>query len=434
MTISSLKYLKEIPSHIKIAFFSFFSRGIYLLYSLLSIRIITKILSIEAFSVFSILMNIVGWFLLADLGIGYSLQNYSSELKVKKKNVYNYILVALILLIIITFIIVFFTYILSDNISRFLFKNYSGNYKRAFFLSTLFGIFIGIGNVGFKILYSFQIGYLPNVLSALGAVLSYVVLKNTIDVSNFNLNYVCFVFFGSSFVITVIPFVVLFMYSIFSCNKRIIKKFFFSICKKILYRGFKFWGVSVMSAFVLQIDYLIMSQTLTSKEITLYSLSSRFYGLIFMGYTMLLSASWPSFTEWRVANEFEKIKFYTYKYILIGIVGILFFSILLYFKSDFLISLISNFPVQITTSLIILLAIYFMIRVWTDTFSIVLQSANILRPLWILTPIQALISIIMEYILSKYLGVNGILIALIVSFLVTVFWGLPYLVKKKLYF
>jgi hypothetical protein len=63
----------------------------------------------------------------------------------------------------------------------------------------------------------------------------------------------------------------------------------------------------------------------------------------------------------------------------------------------------------------------------------VLLSVNILKPFWILVPIQALISIFGQIYFAKIYGVDGILYGLILSFLLTVTWGLPYYTKKYIF-
>jgi len=83
--------------------------------------------------------------------------------------------------------------------------------------------------------------------------------------------------------------------------------------------------------------------------------------------------------------------------------------------------------------LIIIFGFYYLIRIWTDTYAMVLQSVSILKPFWILVPIQALISLFGQIYFVRMYRLNGILYGLILSFLLTVSWGLPYYAIKYIF-
>ncbi len=55
-----------------------------------------------------------------------------------------------------------------------------------------------------------------------------------------------------------------------------------------------------------------------------------------------------------------------------------------------------------------------------------LQSASILKPFIILVPIQAVLSIIFQIIFVKKIGIYGIVLGLMLSFIFTVVFGLYY--------
>ncbi|EAY1564670.1 transporter, partial [Salmonella enterica] len=67
------------------------------------------------------------------------------------------------------------------------------------------------------------------------------------------------------------------------------------------------------------------------------------------------------------------------------------------------------------------------------TYAMLLQSMNYLKILWILVPLQAIIGGISQWYFSSTLGISGVLLGLIISFALTVFWGLPltYLIKAN---
>jgi hypothetical protein len=87
--------------------------------------------------------------------------------------------------------------------------------------------------------------------------------------------------------------------------------------------------------------------------------------------------------------------------------------------------------ILVPVPLIVLLGVYQAIRVWSDTFAMVLQSISDLRPLWRLVPVQALLSLLLQLALAPRYGLYGIVSALIGSFLLTVAWGLPLAVWRQ---
>ena len=75
---------------------------------------------------------------------------------------------------------------------------------------------------------------------------------------------------------------------------------------------------------------------------------------------------------------------------------------------------------------------YYIIRVISDTYTMFLQSANVLKIFWIYTPIQAVICITAQYFLSLKYGVNGIVLGLILAFALTSLWAYTYKSYKLL--
>jgi hypothetical protein len=55
----------------------------------------------------------------------------------------------------------------------------------------------------------------------------------------------------------------------------------------------------------------------------------------------------------------------------------------------------------------------------------VLQSISDLRPLWIFAPFQAILSGGFQLLLAPKFGVNGIVMGVMLSFVITVAWALP---------
>jgi O-antigen/teichoic acid export membrane protein len=421
----------KIPRHLLITIYSWAGRLISIICSLFSLKLTTKLLGIDNYSIYIILSNIVAWTVLCDFGLGYSLQNYITELKSKGVDYKRYIFITVFLLFSILIVCSILIWILTPLLSELIFgKILVGNtvlIESTFFITCLIGLFTCLGSISTKIFYGLQNGHIPNLLLSLGSVLNIFGLYFIYFFKLVNLTNVILITFGINALISIIP-LIYFFYN----SKPKFLNFDKVVIIQILKRGIGFGGFAIMSAGVLQVDYLIMSQFIRPSDIVAYSLLFKLFSLVFIVYNTLLSTLWPMFSEWSVNKKVDLIRTNIKKNILFGILIFTIFTLIIIFLGDEILGLITNIKISLPINLICLIGFYFMIRVWTDMFAIVLQSVNYLRPLWIFTPIQALISISLQVYFSLKFGVIGIVIALILSFLITVSWALPFFAYKKI--
>ena len=91
-----------------------------------------------------------------------------------------------------------------------------------------------------------------------------------------------------------------------------------------------------------------------------------------------------------------------------------------------------NLDPNIKWTIIALFCVYYILRIWSETFSMLLQSMNFLRPLWYLLPIQALLNLFLQWNLSKEYGMQGMLIGVITSFALTTVIFLPLIYSNRI--
>lgn len=430
LSISS--FSKRIPVHIIVAGSSWASKLISSFINLLSIRILIQMLGSDQYAAFVILINVAAWYNLADFGVGYSVQNFISELRAKKENYFQYIGTSICLSGILFLILFVFAVLVSPFLGNMLlvqFDHLSTGDKTLLFLTTsILSILFALSGISFKIWYAEQKGYIPNIFTALASIF-YLVAIYSISISdiNFKLYWALIALLGSNIIFSFFPFIAI---AIKIPGKYLALKP--NIFKRIFKRAGNFWFFAIMSALVLQIDYIIMSQFVDNDNIVLYNVVYKIFNLAFFVYTAVLAALWPTFSEFMTLKKIDLIKNYTKNYLMIGIVGFLAFSLSMIFLGDYLMNILApDTGLTIPSLLIIFFGGYFIIRVWTDTFSMILQSMNNLKPLWIFVPFQAIISLILQWQLSIRFGIYGVLSGLILSFLLTVIWALPYSVYKS---
>lgn len=427
-----MNFLNFVPNHIIVSISSWISRIIMSFIQLYMIKILLDILGVNKYAVFSVISGIMGWFMLCDFGAGVSIQNYISEYRAKNLDYSVFLSVSLFSLFILSFLCVFILYFLSPFLSKFILGGFGFlNEKeicRIFFLSGTLFILTNISNTMYKIWYAEMKGYISNIIPTIAYVLSFiffVIIKGRLENIKDNISIVLFVYFFPGIILS-------FIFTIKRINYiHIVKALeagfagFKEIISMLYKRGLKFWIFAVMAAIVLQIDYIVMAKFLKTKEIVEYNIASKVFMFGFFIYNSVLFSLWPVFAEKIASGDMEYVKLKINKYIIYGIIYMVFFVFcFLVFKNMIIKILAPNTNIEISFKFIILLGFYYFIRIWTDMYSMVLQSANILKPFYMLVPFQALISVLFQVLLSQYIGIYGIVLGLIISFVLTVSIGL----------
>jgi len=429
--------VQKIPNHIIVASSAWISKILIAFLQVYMVRLLLLLLGKDNYALFAVLTGLMGWFALTDLGLGISLQNHISEYKANQKEYAEIVKNVLGIYFILMILVMILFYFTSGYFSRVILKEFSfldDKKKNLLFLITgeLF-IVMNFSSIIYKIWYAELKGYLSNVVPVLGYILSVfgisILGRYKQDLSE-PLVYSIIIFLLPNTLITFMLMLLKLEFSKFFFYNRFNKDIIYSVFKK----GFSFWFFSIMAAGVLQIDYLVMARYLRSDEIVLYNLISRIFILIFFIYNSLLTALWPEISIEIHKFNIEKVKSQIKKYLGIGILYIVTATLLVVLLKDYIVNLLApgsliEFPVY----LIIIIGFYYLIRIWTDTYAMVLQSVSIFKPFWILVPIQALISLFGQIYFVRMYRLNGILYGLILSFLLTVSWGLPYYTRKYIF-
>ena len=431
--------IKKIPNHVIVASSSLISKIFVTFLQLYILRLALLLLGVDNNALFVVLTGLMGWFALADLGLGISFQNHISKYKSDDKEYSNNIVKNVLgIYFILMILVMILFYFISGYFSKIILKEFSFmNDERKNFLFLITGelsIVMSFSSIIYKIWYAELRGYFANIVPVLGYILSafgiYILYKHKQNLSD-PLTYCIAIYLLPNTLITFILFILMLLkFKRLSLYNELDKNIIYSVFRT----GFNFWFFSIMAAGVLQIDYLIMARYLRPDEIVLYNLISKIFTFIFFIYTSLLVALWPEISIEIYKSNLIKVKSDIKKYLGMGILYIITATLLVVLLKGYILKLlVPGSLIKFPDYLIIIFGFYYLIRVWTDTYAMVLLSVNILKPFWILVPIQALISIFGQIYFAKIYGVDGILYGLILSFLLTVTWGLPYYTKKYIF-
>lgn len=423
------KVYKQIPPYYWVAISSWITRVITSLTSLLSVRLILNTLGVDTFAAYTILTSILGWLMLADLGISQSLQNYISKARASNKN-YEHVIIwstkyvlfflALILLLSIAF---------SSPASSALliqFTSIDHPEKRwSFILIIVLGLMTTAGNTIFRVWYAEQIGYRSNIVTALASILSLgiIFLVSVINTPN----KLILAILASCAPLALLSFSLLIL--------RLKERQYFTAAadyqKQILKNARGFSIFNLVATATISVDLLVLSQYANPDQIATYSIASKLYSLVGFVFVSALQAFWPVSAEAIHTGNWLKTRSFTKKYLLFSIPMVCIFSavFLIYNKQISVIFGLTQYNF-ISRDIVLLFCILYVVRAWTDVFAVLLQSFNDMNSLIVFSATQASFSFFLQLILVPKYGIHGTLAALTVAWMSTTAWALPLRVLK----
>lgn len=403
------------------------SRIITAITGLFTIRLLMQSLGAEQYAVYAVLGGIQGWFMLADMGVASSLQNFVSERRAKNQDYQEYIASAGMYSILIGGAFLLLLAVVASPLALVILKGFSflseTDKAQSFFVVGIISIMTCIGGVAYRIWYAEQKGYLANIFPAVASLLSLAGIMFAAKLSADNrLFWSLTAAYSPPAALSIMAFARQFLASI---------KMAPAISKEVVWhlarRGLKFWGFALMSTGVLQVDYLVMSQFLEPRQIVIYNFTTKIYALVFFVYGAVLSAVWPVCAEAVSREDWALVKRYIKKYSVMGIALIAGFTVFLIFFMPVVVNLLAPRElITVPVLFLLLVGSYQVLRVWTDTFGMVLQSMSYLRPFWLYIPFQVAINLLLQWFLVPRLGVYGVIFGLIGSFAATAVWALPW--------
>ncbi|MCL5261200.1 MAG: MATE family efflux transporter [Gammaproteobacteria bacterium] len=426
------KIFKKIPPHFYVASTGWASRFISGIAQVVSISILLKYLGTDLYAAFAVIIGLQYWFMLSDLGLGASLQNYLSECFARGENPKQLLSTAAImvycLLLCGTLIFPLFSPVLQHFLLRKVSPDFAtGNY---YLLITIGVIYIAtnVFNISYRVLFACKKGYWAYIYQGLSyffALVGIVIVKFW-SLSGDHLLDMLLAWMLPPLLFAVIAFIQCFPFT------DVLANFEKNIVKKIAIRSFKFWGFTLAATFAIYSDYLVISQTLNTHDIAIYNILAKCFNFMFFVYMALLTAVWPELAELFVKKDVKKANSLLYKTIVVGAVLTISSSLIfLIGKNFFMAILAAKSGLILPVSAIILFGEYYLIRVWVDAFSVGLQSQNTLRVMLISSCMQALISVTGMYIFSRAYGLNGIICGMSLALLVTSAWILPLVYYRK---
>lgn len=416
--------MPRIPQIWLVAGGGWIGRGLQVVAQLAAVRILTDSLGTAGYGVFAVLGSLAGWFLLSDFSIAISLQNHISERRATDQDAEDIIYTATILSAAAAGITALVMLLLGPWLSRLLLDEFSfltaAQRTLAFYAMALPGIGTALGGVVYKIWFAQHRGYLSNLMPAAGTLLgTLAVWLVALGDTQPRLAWSVLLYYAP---LAVLPIVAL----IRTAHRTRRHRFRTDLARPLLHRASRFWVFGLLAAGVLQVDYIIMAQVLPPRDIVVYNIASKLFLLVFFVYNALLLALWPVCSEAIAQGQWPRVFVMIRRYLMIGTAFTLASGVGIALFNGWIVRIIApSLATPLPLVIVMLLTIYIMVRVWTDTFAMILQSMNDLSIFWIVVPIQSLLSIGLQTLGARWFGLPGMIVGLTLCFVLTVAWVLP---------
>lgn len=293
--------------------YSCFLKGIGLTTSLLIVPITINYLNNEVYGIWMTLTSILFWIGAFDIGLGNGMRNYLTEAISQKKfdDGKSYITTTLVLLATIAIIAI------AIGIFPLLLLNYNqvfnthtisnGILRNAVLFAIFFTLFnFVVKNIG-VIYISMQKYAINDLLNILGNIISLAIIYILTKTTNGSLLYVviaytspsCFVFIFSA----------IFLFKKHPELRPALRFFNKKLSKKLIGTGTGFFLIEITSCLVIfGAANIFITQFCGPSAVTTYNIAYKFFNLLVIAYTIILSPMWNAYTDAYVKGDMKWIE------------------------------------------------------------------------------------------------------------------------------
>lgn len=388
-------------------------KGVSTLAGFVAIPLTAKYLETERFGLWLILGSLLTWISIADLGLSNSLTNVlaisdaKEDKQIAKEAVSSafYLMLFISLILFILFLIIYpsISWERVFNIKSTLAKQEVG--ISVFVCWILFVIRLPLSIPG-RIYAAYQEGYLYQIWSAIGSLISVVSLILAIHI-HANLPLLIVAGFGTLLIGDILSAIHLFGFQ----RKWLIPKYKdFNLlqCQWLLRTGFQFWIAQVSAILIFQTDLIIVTQLFGVSEVASYGVTLRLFSLV--GYILgsFIIGLWPAYSEAAARGDYLWIS-HTFKMsVFISFTWSVCAGILLVVFSPQLVTLLVNKEAIPDINLLFAMLLTTVLFAVGQCIAMLVNGLGELRLQTILAPVSAVSNIVLSLLLGHLIGVSGV--------------------------
>lgn len=375
-------------------------------------------LGVEDYGVWITFITIIEWFNLFDIGLGHGLRNKYTEAKANGlvEEIIRYVSSAFYVLVFISLILVFVFLILAFIVDWTVVLNARKEmYIELRYLVLFVGFFFCarfVLNIISVLLTADQQPFISAVILLSGNVLSvlgiYLLINNTAP---------SILWLGMVTTISqLIPLMIAFIY--FFSNRYVkIRPRISSFSKKhvgaIFNLGGRFFCIQITALLLFATNNMILAHTCGNSSVSEFSIAYKYMNIIYLIFMSLLTPLWSACTDAYAKKDYIWIKniFARFKRVWMGMMGI---GLVLMLMSPLVYKVWLKNEIIPDYILLLLLYIYMGLWTWYTLYRTFMNGTGKIRLQFYITSIEAILHIPIAIFLSKWLGIYGLVITMII--------------------
>lgn len=386
-----------------------------------AIRLLTDRLGVDGYSAFAVITGLLAWFMLADLGFGFAIQNHISHSRVDGlawEPVVRRALAQLGRWLIVIWLAIA---ALAPLAGPYLLADYhSVSATEATLAFTASGTLLsatGALSILLKIQFAEHRGYVAHLVTGGSAVAGLALLAVLLS---FHVDHMLV----WAIIAYYVPGVVLPLFLLARLCRMLHQTA--ALPDSLQRQSRRFLLFAALSALVLNVDYIILARAVRADQLLIYAIINKVYALIFILYNSILQAYWPVIAEALRRGDIVAVRVSIRRCMAVGCAIVLGGTLAFIAAADWITALLA--PVEhpiIPVFLVLLYAGYWLLRVWTDVFGIIIMSSGQVGYLCRIVSLQAAVSVPSAYVGAMLFGVPGLIVGFSVGYLATVAWIMP---------
>lgn len=408
-------------------------RGTSVVAQLILVPLTIGYISSELYGVWLTLSSIVQWVSFFDIGLGNGLRNKLSEsvaLEDYSKG-RTYVSTTYAIMSIVFLIIGFVMWWIAGFINWSSVLNISQEYN---------GILVDVTKILFitfslqvilkliqNVLQAFQLNALASLLDALANIMALLFIFLLTRLMAPNLTNVALAF-------SLAPILVLLLASFFFYTHKFkkvspsIQWVDFKYAKDIFNLGGKFFIVQIAGLVLYQTINIIISRLCGPEEVTVYNVAYKYFSVLMMCATIVLSPMWSAFTDAYVKDDTVWMNNIYHKLLRLFVMCLI-LSVIMVISSPFVYRIWVGEEVTVPFVISLLVGVYMIISVWGNIHSIIISGMGKIKFQVFYSVSIMLLFIPLSLSLGKIAGLPGIMLSLILVNVPGVFFG-PYQVRR----
>lgn len=188
----------------------------------------------------------------------------------------------------------------------------------------------------------------------------------------------------------------------------------FKKSKVLMGLGLKFFVIQIAAILLYQTNNIIIAQLFGPSEVTPYNIAFKYFSIITMIFSIIITPFWSAFTQAWVTKEVSWIRNIIKKLIHIWVI-LFFLGLIMLFFSNTVYKIWIGEKVVVSISISLFIYMWMIINTWNNLFSNFLNGVGKIKLQFYIGIISSLINIPMAIFFGKNIGIEGILIANIIS-------------------